>query len=120
MSKVKMEEKKQIGKIESVSFGNCGYQNAMIGISFTFGSEVNKWGCGDCWGNWSLERLDGAQWTEAERIKSLGLIVMKIAKLLEEAKVDEIADLKGKPVEVTFDGITGNNLKSWRILTEVL
>jgi hypothetical protein len=40
-----------------------------------------------------------------------------VSTLLKEAKVNSVDMLKGKPVEVTFDG---NTLKSWRILTEVL
>lgn len=40
-----------------------------------------------------------------------------ISKLLKEAKVDEVYQLKGKPVEVTFEG---NMLKEWRLLTEVI
>jgi hypothetical protein len=40
-----------------------------------------------------------------------------LSKLLKEAKVDSVEKLKGKPVEVTFDG---NRLQEWRILTEVL
>jgi hypothetical protein len=40
-----------------------------------------------------------------------------LSKLLKEAKVDSVDQLKGKPVEVTFDG---NLLSEWRILTEVL
>jgi hypothetical protein len=41
----------------------------------------------------------------------------KEEKLLKQAKVDSVERLKGKPVEVTFDG---NRLEEWRILTEVL
>jgi hypothetical protein len=40
-----------------------------------------------------------------------------VSKLLKDAKVSSVDELKGKPVEVTFDG---NMLKEWRILTEVL
>jgi hypothetical protein len=40
-----------------------------------------------------------------------------VSKLLKDAKVNSVDELKGKPVEVTFDG---NMLKEWRILTEVL
>jgi hypothetical protein len=40
-----------------------------------------------------------------------------VSKLLKESKVDSVEKLKGKPVEVTFEG---NMLKEWRILTEVL
>jgi hypothetical protein len=40
-----------------------------------------------------------------------------VVKLLDDARVEDVAKLKGKPVEVTF-----NNgwLKDWRILTEVI
>jgi hypothetical protein len=44
-------------------------------------------------------------------------MVERIDKILTDAKVDSVDKLKGKPVEVTFDGTT---LKDWRILKEVL
>ena len=111
-----MTEKK-IGKIQSVKFGHCGYQDSCIGIDFSFGSDKDCWGVCQNWGDWCFERSEHAKWTEESRIKNLGEMCMKIAKLLEEAKVDDIAELKGVPVEVTF---AGNVIKSWRILTEVI
>ena len=41
----------------------------------------------------------------------------KISKLLSQAKVSEIHELKGIPVEVEFEGMM---MKDWRILEEVL
>ena len=110
----KMIEKK-LGKIERVSFGYGGYQECMIGISFDLSCGV--YGVSDFWGNWNLERSDGAQWTEQDRINSLGEMVMRINTLLQQAKVDSVDRLKGIPVEVVFDG---QRLKEWRVLTEVL
>jgi hypothetical protein len=40
-----------------------------------------------------------------------------VSKLLKEAKVNRVENLKDVPVEVTLDGML---LKEWRILTEVL
>jgi hypothetical protein len=44
-------------------------------------------------------------------------MVKKVNKLLKDAKVTSIDQLKGKPIEIINEGLT---LKSWRILTEVL
>jgi hypothetical protein len=100
---------KQLGKIQSVSFGHGGYHDAMIGISFTLSGE--GWGVGDFWGAWSIKR------SEEDRIRGLGEMVMRVNDLLQQAKVSTVDRLKGIPVEVSFEG---NLLKSWRVLTEVL
>ena len=108
---------KKIGKIQKAECGHGGYQDAMIGFSFDLGSDKDGWGVGDFWGYWSIERSESTKWTENDRIKALGEVVMKFAELLEKAKVDSIDKLEGKPVEVIFDGQT---LKNWRILEEAL
>ena len=108
---------KKIGKIIKARFGFGGYQGAMIGVSFELGSDKENWGVGDFKGYWSLERSNGAKWTEQDRITSLGETVMYVAKLLEDAKVSDISKLEGKPVECTFDCM---KLKSWRLLTEAI
>lgn len=111
-----MNIRKELGKISSVSFGHGGYQDAMIGISFSFAGN-SGWGVSDFWGVWSIERSKHAKWTEKDRINDAGKMVMKINDLLSQAKVSDVARLDGIPVEVTFEG---NTLKEWRILTEVL
>jgi len=107
--------RKELGKIKKAEFGLGGYQDAMIGISFDLGGE--GWGVSDFWGNWALERSEYAKWTEAERITQLGEMSMRIAKLLEDAKIRSVSKLAGIPIEVTFEG---NVLKEWRVLKEVL
>lgn len=108
---------KHIGKIKSVRFGHGGYQDAMIGISFDLGSDKESWGVHDFWGMWATTRHSTCQWTEEDRTRQLGEMVMRINALLADAKVHDIADLAGIPVEVTFDG---NILKEWRVLTEAI
>ena len=109
---------KKLGKIESVSFGLGGYQGAMLGLHVTLSSK--GWGVGDSKGNWDSEQVkwsEHSKWTEEDRDGWYAEIMRYVSKLLKEAKVDSVDKLKGKPVEVTFDG---NILKEWRILTEVL
>lgn len=109
---------KKLGKIEKVHFGLGGYQGAMIGLHVTLGD--GSWGVGDSRANWDAEQIkwsEHTKWTEEERDQSYAEIMRYVSTLLKEAKVNSVDMLKGKPVEVTFDG---NTLKSWRILTEVL
>ena len=107
--------RKELGKISKATFGYGGYQDAMIGISFTLGGE--GWGVCDFWGDWSIKRSEGAKWSEDDRIKLLGAMVMRLNTLLQQAKVSEVNQLVGIPVEVTFEN---NTLSSWRVLKEVL
>lgn len=111
-------ERKELGKIENVRFGLGGYQDAMIGITFTF--EGKSWGVSDFKGNWDPQHIkvtENTKWTEEDRDKSFSNTIHFLSKLLSEAKVRDINQLKGIPVEVTFES---NTLKEWRILTEVL
>ena len=109
---------KKLGKIESVSFRHGCSQGAMLGIHVTLGN--GSWGVGDSKANWDSEQIkwtENTQWSESDRDVFYAEIMRYVSKLLKEAKVDSVDKLKGKPVEVTFDG---NMLKEWRILTEVL
>lgn len=109
---------KKLGKIENISFGYGGYQDCMLGLSVTLSN--GGWAVQDFKGNWDAESIkvtEYTQWTETDRDRDYSNLVRFISKLLKEAKVNNIEQLKGKPVEVTFDG---NLLKEWRILTEVI
>lgn len=110
---------KYLGKISSVHFGLCGYQDAMLGISFNFRFDGSS-GVGTCDAFWDFNMIEHSphcQWTEQERDNRYCEIMKNISCLLSQAKVKDVNDLKGKPVELTLDG---NSLKDWRILTEVL
>jgi len=114
---------KYLGKIESVKFGHVGYQNAMLGISLSFSFDES---CGvatdrSTWDAEIIECTNNSKWTEEDRSKKYDEIMRYISKLLKDAKCDDVADLKGKPVELEFDGEGwGGTLKDWRILVEVL
>ena len=106
----------RLGKIKKVSFGACGYQEAMLGLRITLGGE--GWGVdNDICGGWDISRSPHAKWTEDDRIKAHGEMCIKVSKLLKDAKVDNVASLQDKPVKCFFEG---NLLKSFEILTEVL
>ena len=113
-------QEKKLGKIEKVSFGLGGYQEAMLGLSLTFYSEKDHWGVADFKGTWDyniIEVTETTKWTEEDR-SLLNIEMLKlISDLLKDAKVNSVDQLKGKPVECTFEG---NKLVSWRILKEVI
>ena len=109
---------KKLGKIESVSFGLGGYQGSILGIHFTLGD--GSWSVGDSRGNWDAEQIkhtEYTKWSEKDRDMWYSETMRYVSKLLKDAKIDSVDKLKGKPIEAAFDG---NQLKEWRILTEVL
>lgn len=113
-----MSKEIKLGKIESVKFGHTGYQDAMLGISFSLsfdGSGVNDSKCG--WDAHLIKCTESCKWTEEDRDKEYAEIMRYISKLLYEAKVDSVDKLKGIPVEVIMEN---RILKEWRILTEVV
>lgn len=106
----------KIGKIERVAFGFGG--DVMFGLSVTLSGP--SWGVGDFKGTWSYSHITpdaNYKWTEEDRARIYLETVRFVENLLKDAKVLSVEQLKGKPVEATFDGML---LKSWRILTEVL
>jgi len=109
---------KELGKIEKVSFGYGGYQDAQFGLNV----QLSFGGCGTYVfinGGWSEDIKVGkyTQWTERDRQIQRAEMVKKINKLLKDAKVYTIDQLKDKPVEVISENMA---VKDWRILTEVL
>lgn len=107
-------ERIELGKIQSICFGYGGYQGAMLGVSVTLGGA--GWGVSDHRGTWA-ERSEFAKWTVEDQMKIWADVCVWVRDLLKDAKVQSLDQLKGIPVEVTFEG---NVLKSWRILKEVL
>lgn len=114
-----MNERKELGKIQKIHFGHGGYQNVMFGLSVTLGND--GWGVNDFisgfWDPEMMKRSEHCKWTEMDRLNAQGEMVNRISKLLKDAKVSDIMKLEDKPVEVTFEGM---QLKSWRLLTEVI
>lgn len=105
---------KELGKIQSISMGMGGYQDAMFGVSITLGGK--GWGVGDFKGTWA-NRTEGCEWTVADQRKIFAETMEWLRDLMAKAEVSKLSDLKGVPVEVTFDV---NTLHSWRVLEEVV
>lgn len=111
-------EEKRLAKIKNVRFGHGGYQGMQFGLYLGFGGE--GWGVSTFEGAWDptlMERSEHAAWTEVDRSKELDNLCRNVSKYLSQAKVDDVAELKDKPVEITFEG---QIMKSWRLLTEVI
>lgn len=109
---------KALGKIEAIRVGLGGYQDVMFGVTFTLRGEA--WGVSDFKGFWSpsqMKRSEHAQWTEEGRKEQIAGAFYWLDQLMADAKVTDAGKLVGKPIEATFDGM---QLKSWRLLTEVL
>jgi hypothetical protein len=110
---------KRLGKLSNVKFGLGGYQDACLGLTVTITGN-DGWGVSDNKSAWDVNKIkhtEHCKWTEEDRSKGYDDVMRYISDLLDNAKVSSIDGLNGKPVEVTFDGMT---LKSWRILTEVI
>lgn len=108
---------KFIGKIDDVQFGYGGYDDAMFGLSLYFRSDKGSWGVGDFKGTWAFPPSDTAEWTIESQTILWGEMVRFIVGICSDAQVKNVLDLKGKPVEVSFEN---GMLESWRILTEVI
>ena len=108
----------KLGKIISIEFGIGGYQDAQLGLSVTLGNS--DWGVSTGKQYWSavmIECSSHTKWTEDDRNNSYAEIMRYVDRLLHDAKKKSISELKNVPVEVVFEK---GELKSWRILTEVL
>ena len=108
---------KVLGKIKSIKMGYGGYQNVQFGVSIVL--EGDGCGCGDFKGTWSLDikRSKDTQWTEADRDKTFAETMRWLNDIMKQAKVKSLIELKNIPVEIIF---VNNQLKEWRILSEVL
>ena len=112
--------RKELMKITSVSFGAGGYQDVQFGLSLNFESKGGSC-CGDfISGGWDYSHITpdkSSKWTEKDRTESMAKMCKTISEILHSAKVRDVSELKGKPVEVIFESMM---LTSWRILEEVL
>ena len=105
-------ERKVLGKIESVSFGFIPEREFLFGLSLTFRFES-----GGVQGNDTINIGKECKWTITERQRAIAEMIDRVAEVMRAAKVLDVADLKGKPVEVTLED---DWYKEFRILTEVL
>jgi hypothetical protein len=93
-----------IGKIDRARFGFCGCQN--IGFGLYVHLSGPDWGV-------SAEVCAMPAQPDIARAQTM----TAIAEICRQAEAKGVDDLRGKPVEVTFEN---GVLKSWRILTEAI
>ena len=112
----------RLGKISKVTFGKGGYHEVQFGLFINL--EFKGMDCYTSiisgWDAESLLPVEGCVWSEEDRSKGHDEICRKISKLLKDAKVESVHELKGKPIQATFEDGGFGQLKDWRILTEVL
>ena len=107
---------KILGKIESVEFGFVRDYPFLFGLQLTF-SLGDGTGVGTG-ARYTVNISDTCKWdTPDEREKTIMELIDEIASIMKDAKVNNISELKNKPVEVTIEG---NMFARFRILTEVL
>lgn len=106
---------KLLGKISNVRFGFIPDYPFLFGLDLTFKLSDNS-GIGTG-GKYTVNISETCKWSEEERNAALIDMINQIIKIMKDAKITNISDLKNKPVEVTIDR---NIFKDFRILTEVL
>lgn len=106
---------KLLGKISNVRFGFIPDYPFLFGLDLTFKlSDNTVIGTG---GKYTVNISEACKWSEEEKNAALIDMINQIIKVMEDAKIINISDLKNKPVEVTIDR---NTFKDFRILIEVL
>ena len=105
---------RKLGKIDFVEFGSMKDYPFQLGLQLGFsmsGSGVMDGG------KYTVNMSPDCHWEIGTRHTNLAESLDRVAKILNDAKVNYISELLGKPVEVTLeDGM----FKEFRILTEVL
>ena len=105
---------KRLGKIDFAEFGSMRDYPFQLGLQLGFsmsGSGVMDGG------KYTVNMSPDCVWEIGARHSNLAESLDHLAKILKDAKVNYVSELRGKPVEITLEsGI----FKDFRILTEVL
>lgn len=106
---------KILGKITSAEYGMHRDYPFLFGLQLHFSlGDGTSIGCG---GKYTINIGKAYKWTTEKRQLGITESVDEVHKILEDAKVNFVSELIGKPVEVEIEK---NIFKSFRILTEVL
>lgn len=106
---------KVLGKITSAEFGQVRDYPFLVGLQLNFSlGDGTGIGCGS---KYTINISKECRWEEHERTEACATVLDRLNKILIDAKVNCVSELKNKPVEVTVDH---NTFVDFRILTEVL
>jgi hypothetical protein len=107
-------EEKLLGKITHSEFGQYPDRPFLFGLQLCFEFK----GSGVCDGaRYTVNISPECRWERTERYEAIDEMIAHLNKVLVDAKVNYVSQLKGKPVEVT---LVNNTFKDFRILTEVI
>lgn len=106
---------KILGKITKAEYGMVRDYPFLFGLQLYFSlGDGTSIGCGS---RYTINISKECRWEESKRKDAIVKAVEEINRILKDAKVDYVSELKGMPVEVEIEK---NTFKSFRILTEVL
>jgi len=112
---------KVLGKITDAEFGFHSDRDFLFGLKLCFALGE---GGGVCDGlKYTLNMGKACKWeSKKKRQEATEWLCDFTYNLLQQAKVDSVSKLVGKPVELEMsgDGLAGSHFKDFRILTEVL
>lgn len=111
-------EEKVLGKISWAEFGTVKEYPFLIGLQLGFSIDGRS-GIYD--GGSYTVNIDSncKSWSSPEERAAtiITYVALSVKKVLDDAKVNYVSELVGKPVEVLIEN---NTFKDFRILTEVL
>lgn len=107
---------KILGKIQRAEIGTDYDYPFLFGLKLDFSLEGGSMGIGDR-SRYTVNLSKECKWEQCERQQAITELVEHIYDILNAAKVRNVSDLVGIPVEVTIEN---NTFKDFRILTEVL
>ena len=106
---------KLLGKITRAEYGTVKEYSFLIGLQLSF--SMNGSGVSDG-GKYTLNiDKECKVWEENQRSQAVTENIENLYQLLNDAKVNYVSQLVGRPVEVTIED---NSFRGFRILTEVL
>ncbi len=109
-------EQKYLGKIVKAEFGTHRDRPFLMGLQLEFRFNGNS-GV-SCGGRHLININNECKWdSEEEKNIAFQRVLKELAFVLKEAKVNNVSELVGKPIEITIED---QMYKTFRILTEVL
>ena len=109
------QEKKVLGKIEKAEFGKIHDLEYLFGLKLVFSLDGGSSGIAT---NYAINIHKDCKWSTNERNIAIISAWTHIYTVLEQAKVENVSDLRGIPVEVTIN--SNRTFVDFRILEEVL
>ncbi|GIN25464.1 hypothetical protein NSQ93_22190 [Bacillus sp. FSL W8-0445] len=105
-----------LGKIVQAEFGTVKERDFLLGLQLSF--KFNRGDHVSDGGYHIVNVSENCFWeSEIQKYEMYERVLKDLKKVLDDAKVNYVSELIGKPIEIEIEG---DRFKSFRILTEVL